>query len=91
MFFDESDEVRGRVPGQCGFREVRIRGNEIFRLTMNVGEITAPAARDQNLLANSICMLEQGDAAPAFAGFDCTQESRGAGAKDKSVKILRQE
>ena len=91
MFFDESDEVRGRVPGQRGFREMFVRTDEIFRLAMNVGEITAPAAGDENLLANSIGKLEHGDTPATFAGFDRAEKSRGAGAKDKSVKFLRQE
>ena len=91
MLFDQRDEIRGRVPCQRGFREVLIRGNEIFRLAVNVGEITASPAGDENLLADSIGMLEYGDAPPAFAGFDRAKKSRGPGAKNQSVKVVRQE
>jgi len=31
MFFDQSDEIRRRVPGQSGFGKVRVRGDEVFR------------------------------------------------------------
>jgi hypothetical protein len=37
---------------------------------MNVGEITASPAGDENLLPDSIGMLEHGDAPAAFAGLD---------------------
>ena len=68
-----------------------IRGNEIFRLAVNVGEITASAAGDQDFLPHAIGMLKHGDAPPAFAGFDRTKKSRGPGAKNQSVKVARQE
>ena len=91
MLFDQRDEIRGRVPRQRGFREVFVRGNEIFRLAMNVGEITASPAGDQNFLADAIGMLEHGDAPPAFAGLDRAEESSGAAAKNHSVKFANQE
>ena len=58
MLLDQRDEVRGRVPGQRRFREVRICGKEILRLAIKVGEITAASAGDQNLLAGTIRALQ---------------------------------
>src|SRR6266567_2615765 len=91
MLFHQRDEVRGRVAGQRGLCEVFIRGYEIFRLAMNVGEITAPSARDQDLLPDSVGMLQHGDAPPAFAGLDGAEESRCSAAQNQSVKLAHQE
>ena len=91
MFFDERDEICGRVARQRGFGKVFVRGNKIFRLAKNVAEIAAAAAGDQDFLADALGMLEDSDAPPAFAGFDRAEESRGAGAKNESVKFVVQE
>ena len=91
MLFDQCDEIRWRVPRQRGFCEVLVRRNEIFRLAINVGEITAPAAGDQDFLADAIGMLEHGDTTPSFAGLDCAEESSGSSAKDQRVKVALQE
>jgi hypothetical protein len=58
---------------------------------MDVCEVTAPPAGDQNLLPNSIGALKHGDTAPAFAGLYCAEKSCGASAKNQGVKVARQE
>jgi hypothetical protein len=85
MFLDQGDEIRRRESGQCGFREVRICRNEMFRWTLQVGEITPSAAGDQDLLAGTIRALEDRDAPPAFAGLDCAHEPRGPGAQNYRI------
>jgi hypothetical protein len=82
MLFNQRDEIRGRVPGQRGFREVLIRGDEIFRLAMKVGEITAASTGDEDFLADAIRALQHGHAPPAFAGLDGAKQASGSGAKD---------
>ena len=91
MLLGQRDEIRGRVPRQRGFREVFIRGNEIVRLAVNVGEIAASPAGDENLLPDSISMLEHGDTPPAIAGLDGAEESRGPAAKNQGVEFAHQE
>jgi hypothetical protein len=91
MLFDQRNEIRGRVPCQRGFREVFICGNEILRLAMNVGEITAPPAGDQNLLPDSIGALKHGDTPPAFAGLYRAKQTGGPSAKNQGVKFAHQE
>src|SRR5713226_6478858 len=91
MLFDQRDEIRGRVAGQRGFREVFVGGNEIFRLAMNVGEITAPSAGDENLLPYSIGMLEHGDTPSAFAGLNRAEEAGGTAPKHQGIKVAHQE
>ncbi len=91
MLFDQRDEIRGRVAGQRGFREVFVRGNEIFRLAMNVGEIATPPAGDEDFLADAIGMLEHGDTPPAFASLDRAEEASGTAAKHQRIKVAHQE
>src|SRR5260370_10277833 len=90
MLLDQRDEIRGRVPGKSGFREVFVCGNEILRLAMNVGEITAPAAGDQDFLADAIGTLTHRDTPPAFAGLDRAEKARGAATEKERVKFARQ-
>jgi hypothetical protein len=57
---------------------------------VDVGEITAAAAGNENLLAGTIGVLNYGDVAPAFAGLHRAQESRGPGAKNQRIKLVVQ-
>jgi hypothetical protein len=55
---------------------------------MNVGEVAAPAAGDENFLSDAVGVLEHRDAAASFAGFDGAHQSRGARAEDDCVELL---
>ena len=70
MFFHERDEILGRVSSERGFREVWICGDEIFRRAVNVCEVTASSAGDEDFFANALGVIEKCDAASALAGFD---------------------
>ncbi len=49
---------------------MRIRRDEIFRRAMNVGEVAASSAGDEDFFADAVGVIEKGDAASALAGFD---------------------
>ena len=85
MLLDQGDEVRGRILRQRRLREVRVRGEKIVRCTVEVCEITAPAAGDENLLANTIGALKYCDAAPAFAGLHRAHQSGRASPENQGV------
>ena len=70
MLFDEGEEVRGGVAGQGGLGKVGIGGEEILRLAMDVGEIAAASAGDEDFLADAVGVLQDRDAAAALARFD---------------------
>jgi hypothetical protein len=91
MFFDQGDEIGGGVTGQGGFGEVRVGGEEILRLTMDVGEVAAASAGDEDFLADAVGMLENGDAAATLGGFDGTEEAGCAGPDYQDVVLMRQE
>src|SRR5579862_424563 len=82
MLFDQSNEVSGRIPCQRGFYEVWIRGYEMFRLAIDIGEITSATARNENLFAGTLGVLDHGDAASPFAGLHRAHEPGGPGAKN---------
>jgi hypothetical protein len=82
MLLDKADKIGGSVARQGGLREVLVRGDEIFRLAMKVGEITAASTGDEDFLADAIRALQHGHAPPAFAGLDGAKQASGSGAKD---------
>ena len=70
VFLDQRDEVAGRVAGERGLREVRVGGEEVLGCAVEVGEVAAAAAGDEDLFADAIGMIEKEDAAAALACLD---------------------
>ncbi len=68
MALDQRDEIILGVAGERRPAEVRIAGEKPVGRAMQVGEIAAPAARDQNLGADLVGMVEEEDPAAALAG-----------------------
>ena len=87
VFFDQGDEIGGRVTRQRGFGEVRVGRKKVFRLAMKVGEIAAAAAGDEDFLADTVSVFEDSDATAAFSGFDGAQQSRRAATKNKHIEF----
>src|SRR5437879_8068255 len=82
MLFDERDKIRRRVPRQRGFGEVFVCGDEIFGLAIDICEIATASAGDQDFHAHALAMFEHRDTAPAFAGLNRAEKSRGASAEN---------
>ena len=82
VFFDEGDEIGGGVTREGGFGEVRIFGEEVFWLGVEIREVAAAAAGDEDFLADFFGAFEEDDAAAAFSGFDGAQETGCAGTED---------
>ena len=55
---------------------------------MEIGEITAPSARNKNLLAQAIGVLENRNAPPAFAGLNRAHQARCAAAENECVESM---
>ncbi len=88
MPLDQCDEIRGRVAGQRRLGKMRIRGKEILGLAVEVGEIAAAAAGDENLLAQTVGVFEQGDAPAALAGLDGAHQACRAAAENECVEAM---
>jgi hypothetical protein len=65
---------------------MRIRGQKIFRTAVEVGEVSASAAGDQNFFAQAVGVFEHGYTAAALAGFDGTHQSRCAAAENECIE-----
>ena len=87
VFFDQRNKIRRRVPRQRGLGKVRIRGNEILRPAINIREIAAPAAGNQNLFADAFGMFEHSHAPPALARLNRAHQSRSATAQESKHQI----
>ncbi len=65
MALDHRDEVALGVAGERGLAEVRVGGEKSLGRDLEVSEVAASAAGDQNLGARLRAMLEQQDAPAA--------------------------
>ena len=86
VLLDQLDEIALRVAGQRRLAEMRIVREESLGPRLEVGEIAAPAARDQDLLADLLGMLEQQHPAAALAGADGAHQTGGAGARNDDIE-----
>ena len=62
-----------------------VGGEEVFGAAVDVGEVAAASAGDEDFLAGAFGVVEEEDAAAAAAGFDGAHEAGGAGAEDEDV------
>ena len=53
---------------------------------MNVREVTATTAGNQNLFAGAFRPFEHGDSPPALAGLRCAEEASSTGSENYGVK-----
>jgi len=67
---------------------VFVGAEKILGTAVDVREIAAPAAGDEDFFADAIGTLEDGYAASAFAGLRGAEESRSTGAENESVKFV---
>ena len=67
---------------------MRVGGEEAVGRGVEVGEVAAPAARDQDFLAGLAGMVDQQDAAAALAGLGGAHQPRRAGAEDDRIETV---
>ncbi len=70
VLLNQGHEVCRSVSGQRRFSKMRIRRKKILGSSVQVCEIAASAARDQDLLADPLGAFENHYPPAAFAGFD---------------------
>jgi hypothetical protein len=88
MFFHQSQEIRRSITGERRLGEVTIMRKKIIRGGVQVGEVAAAAAGDQNLPADSIRALQHEDTPTALAGFDGTHQAGGTSSENDDVEFL---
>ena len=88
VLLHQRDEIRRRVACQCGLSKVWVGGDKIFRTAMQIGEIAASAARDQDLLSYAFSPLQYHHAASTLARFNGAHEASCAAAENDYIKIV---
>src|SRR5207244_4934498 len=81
-------EICESVSGQSRLSEMRVGRKKILRSGMQVGEIAASAAGDQDLLADPRGAFKNNDAAATFTGFDGTHEAGRSGPQYDGIVSL---
>ena len=84
---DHINEVVRRVAREGGFCEMRILRNEIIRPAMDIGKITATAARDTNFLAGLGRVIEDKNGLASRASDGPAHEARSACADNDDVVV----
>ena len=86
VLFDQGDEVRRRIAGKRRFGEVFVCADKFLRGAMEIREVAAAAAGDEDFLADAVRKrFKDGHTAPLASAS--AQPSRSAGAKNKNVKF----
>jgi hypothetical protein len=81
VLLDEGNDVGGSEAGEGGFGEVRVGGEEVFGAGVDVCEVAAASAGDEDLLADAVGVIEDKDAPRAPSGLDGAHQSCGACSK----------
>ena len=83
---DEVDHVCRCETSQRGLGKMGVAGEEIFRAGVQVGEVAATAAGDEDFSAGALTVFEQEDTFAATAGFEGAHHAGSAGAEDDDVE-----
>jgi hypothetical protein len=86
VLFYQGDHVRRGEGGEGGLGEVGVFGEEVLGAGVEVGEVGAAAAGDEDLLADAVGVVEEEDAFAAASGFCGAEEACGSGAEDDDVE-----
>jgi hypothetical protein len=86
VLFDEGDEILWRVARERGFCEMGIGGEEIFGIGVEIGEVAAASAGDEDFFAGAIGEFDNGDAAATLSSLEGAEKSGGASAEDEDVE-----
>ena len=88
VLFDQCDKVGRRVSRERRFDEMRIGGDEVFRLTVQVGEVAAPTTRNQDLFAYAPSAFQHCNTPSALPCLHGADQARRAAAENDDVKFV---
>ena len=80
--FDQRDEVLRSETGEDGLGEVGVGGKKVFRGGVAISKVAAAPAGDEDLLAGTLGVFEDEDAAPSASCLDGAHEAGSAGTED---------
>ncbi len=85
---DHFDKVVLGKPLQRRQRKARIFAKIGGRMDAQIGEVTAPAARNADLFARGLGVIDHPYAATALSGFDGAHHTGGTGTNDQDIQSL---
>src|SRR5271157_5870792 len=88
MLVDETNEVFRCIAGQRGLGKMRIGGKKVLGCGAAVGEVAAPAAGDEDLLADAVGPFQDHYFAAVFARLDGAHQPRGTGSQNDGVECV---
>ncbi len=88
MPLHEPDKIRRGVARQRRFRKVGIGREEIAGPRVQVCEVAATAAGDEDLLTWPLCTLQHSDTASAASRFYRGHKARGAAPEDEDIETV---
>src|ERR1700745_1506221 len=78
MLLYQRDEVGRSVSGERGLAEMRVRRQKVLRLAMQIGEIAAATAGDEDLFPEAIGALHHRNAAASLPCLDSAHQAGSA-------------
>ena len=88
VLLHQLDELAGGISREGGSAEVRVVGEIIFGAGMEVGEIAATAAGDEDFFSDSMVVLEYKHGAIPQTGRPRAHQARATGANNDDVEGL---
>lgn len=88
MFLDQRDKIPLCVAVERGNTEIRVGGDKMRRLAMQVREVAPATAGHQYLLARLVRAFEHDDAAPAITRRNGAHQAGGATAQDNYIIFI---
>ena len=85
----EGAKVPRRVARKGGFREMRILGEEAFRLGFEIGEVATAATRNANFLSWFLGMIEHQDRSPALSDTSTAEQSGCTAAENQGINVFQ--
>jgi hypothetical protein len=85
VLLDQRDKVMRGEAGEGGPGEVGVGREEVLRRGVDVGEVAAAAAGDEDLFAGAVGVLQDEDAAATAACLDGAHEASGSGSQDEDI------
>lgn len=85
MLFDELNKICRGVAGKRRLRKMRISRKKIIGRRVQIGEVTAPAAGDQNLFTDALRALENQNPPPARASLGGAHQASSACSENDDV------
>jgi len=86
---DEGEEVLRAVAGEGGLGEVGVLREEVGGGAVDVGEVAAASAGNEDFAAGLAAVFEKGDAAAALAGSGGAHQAGCARAEDNDIELAR--